>query len=422
MREVFNYLIVKLAVNDSDPFNKSLDSIYFSRAPRLCNLRFVTQISDEATKNESLGHLWNSIKPSRDGYLFEIAAELPYSLPSFDGLAEYELFAGAKKYIICNRMVRAYFMDPSKPEGEPEYFLVHQLGLPSLKQYINAKKLPLSLCPVPMKCFISSKFECQEKTVEESIKNNFLSWQAELFFGISQILRAIRSTIPLESNNILPISSSASCPIIWVATEGDHKQIGCEQFAGNLGMIIHRPTATLDKAQSRNIRTLLLGEQAPDVFEDAMGLAKTFLFYGYFDLAVIEVCTACETLISMVVKKHLEKRGVSRKAIKEQYDVKYSELLNFFLPMIIDLSELKNHQELLGDLNWARKRRNELVHDGVPDVPLDKGMLQKVIQSAARLTDYIKRSESKKHDVSSIPPTLTPIEYRRPIRTQKARR
>ncbi|MHB8095152.1 MAG: hypothetical protein ACYDH0_09430 [Candidatus Aminicenantales bacterium] len=411
MGKSFNFITLQLAINDKDPFNKELDSLYFSAAHRLSSLRVGAQIADEAMKDESLGHLWKDVEPSQEGYVFEVASELPYVLPSVSDFAEYELFVGAKQYLICNRMVRAYFSDPSKLDVGPEYFLVHLLGLPSLKQHLGTKGI--SLCPVPMKCFISSRFVCRERTAEEAVKNNFLSWQAEHLFGIGQILRAIRATIPLESSNIMPVSS-ASCPITWVAIKGENKRTGCEQFAGNLGMIIPLSTIRLDQRQSSNIRALLLAEESPDVSEDAMGLAKTFLFYGYLDLAVIQVCTACETLISKAVKKDLEKRDVSKGTMDEYYrNVNYCELLNFFLPLIADISELKNHKDLLGNLNWARSKRNELVHYGITKEKITKEMLQKVLRSVEELNRFIKQLERRNEDDHSIPPSLHCVDHPR---------
>ena len=276
-RNMFNFITIQLAINNIDPFNNKLDSLYFKAALRLSNLRFVARIANEAKKDESLGHLWNDVKPSQDGYIFEFASELPYYLPSLDNQAEYELYVGDRQYIVCNRMVRAYFIDPTGADGEPEYYLVHQLGVTSLKKQMSLKNV--SLCPVPMKCFISSKYRCSEQNAEDAIIKYFLSWQAEHLRGISHILRAIRATIPLESSYIMPVSS-ALIPITWVAIKGENNKIGCQQFASNLGMVIHLPTVKLDHVKSLNIRSLLLLEQSPIFLRILWGLQKRSFIMG----------------------------------------------------------------------------------------------------------------------------------------------
>ena len=349
----------------------------------------MARIKDDAIKDESLGHLWSDLPPSSDGYSFELAIELPFYLPNMENRPEYILRVDKRQYVICNRMIRAFFCDPSNKYGETEYYLVHRLGLAQLKKSEKVREFLLS--PVPMKSFLSGKFVAHEKTAEQAIETNFASWSEDFFSGISSILKSIRSTPKSELNCILPISSPAFCPTIWVAITGQGEKSNCQQFAGNTGLVAHRSVANLNATEASCIRELLAANKPVAPFEDAISLANTFLFYSYLELAVIQVCTACESLISTAVRAYLKNRGVSQGTIDDQFsEVTYAELLNLFLPSILDIPKVQDYSQILGDLNWARKRRNEILHSGLSEKPLTPENVERAIRCAEKLATYIK--------------------------------
>ncbi len=389
MNKAFNHITIKLeTIENEAPFNLKMNSLFFFRAFRLSPYRIVVRIPDAATKGESLGELWKDLRPSDDGFLFEIATELPFYLPNIMDYPDYHLPVGDCTYMVCNRMFRAHFFDSSSAMGESEYFLVNKLGLSSLKRQDRVKKL--TLCPVPMKTFISRKFSCKENNAEDAIKNHFLEWQRELFVGISKVLNAFRPMSPPESSNILPISSPSLCPIVWLAAVGDGKRCGCEQFAGNIGQVALRPLGSLDAGQYGLVKDSLTQDQPAEIYINAIGLAKTYYFYGMFDLAIVQLCTACETLLSRVVKEFLIKQNISKGALKEQFkDVSLSQLLNFFLPVASGITKKADGKKILGILDWARKQRNDIVHYGKTTEQIDEACMKEAIKAAEDLLCFL---------------------------------
>jgi len=392
--KIFNHITVKLEpVGDSAPFSLKMNSIFFFRAFRLSPYRIVARIPDDAVKHASLGELWKDLRPSKNGFLFEIATELPFYLPNILDYPDYHLPVGGCTYLVCNRMLRVHFYDQSASFGESEYFLVNKLGLSSLRK--SEKLNALALCPVPMKTFISRKFSCKEESAEEAIRKNFLDWQSELFVGVSKILNAFRPMSPPEFSNILPISSPALCPTVWLAAIGDAGRVACEQFAGNLGQSALRPAGSLGQEQYELIKDILKNDQAGEIHINAIGLAKTFFFYGLFDLAIVQLCTACETLLSRVVKEFLIRQNVSKGALADQYnDVSFSQLLNLFLPVASDITKTTDGKRIVGILDWARKQRNEIVHSGKTKKRIDESCMKEAIEAAEGLLCFLTSASS----------------------------
>lgn len=117
---------------------------------------------------------------------------------------------------------------------------------------------------------------------------------------------------------------------------------------------------------------------------------KSFFFYGLLDLAIIQLCTACETLLSEVTRKHLISRSVSHISIKKRFkEVSFSQLINFFLPVTSNLRSLPNSQKIIDNINWARSLRNELVHYGTSAKAMKSEKVKEAIQSVEDLTNFL---------------------------------
>ena len=119
-------------------------------------------------------------------------------------------------------------------------------------------------------------------------------------------------------------------------------------------------------------------------------MASTYTYYGHHDLSVIHVCIAIESLLSIALRTHLATKGMSDSHIdKYLRDATLSQMLNLHLPSILDLPLLPDHQKLLGDLNWVRKQRNDILHRGTPSEELCAARMNEVIASASLLLEKL---------------------------------
>lgn len=370
-----------------------VDNSFFLRSAFKLNVsRIIGQIPEDAKRDPSLGKLWAEVPPLDGKYVVEVATELPFYLPDLNGAAEYELETGGARYTVCNRMIRAISNEGAAGDGGPEYYLVHRLGLES----IRAKQVGKPLFPLPMRTLVTRRFIFEGATAEDVIQEHFLECRNELMSAIAGILHALRITMRDRSKMMLPLSGPSTCPIFWVALKGKDA-VACQQFAGQVAMAAHRSLDNLDQEMAKSLFANLAISNAGQNYELGLALAFSFHFYGYLELALVQLSTACESYLSLIVKDFLKTQNVSNSTLDDSFeDVSYSQLLNYFLPTAMGPEFLNKHRDLVGDLNWARKRRNEIVHKGTSDETLTSKRVGDVLGSAMRLFDILRATHSAK--------------------------
>lgn len=393
MSSEFHHITVKLVPDTETGFNKSIidRSFFLKAAYSLDASRIVAPLSPNIKKDESLGHLWHAVKPNGKGYTFELATELQYYLPNLNSNPEFIINIGGNDLFICNRMVRAFTGQGYPMDTELKYFLTHQLALSSIKV---SETVP-GLHPIPIKTFISRKFICTAKTAEEAITTNFIVWREELIGNISLLVDAFRSADPQKSKHLLPHSAISSFPVFWLVICGANSKLACEQFAGEVGLAALRPLQNIDDKSVKRIQNILKDKDPIPPYEASMGLANTFNHYGYCNLSLIHLCTACETLLSTKLRRFLQVRGISKSHLDKYFDdITFSNLLNLHLPTICELSKLNDYQQIIGKLNWARQRRNEIVHLGEPQSEVSSRAINEAIEAANVLIEYLNSDAS----------------------------
>jgi hypothetical protein len=388
MPKRFNPIHVRLLVDDQSPLDSDLrrESCYLKAAFPLNAARVVGPLTPEERKHESLGRIWPDIEPSDGRYTFEIATELAYYLPNVGPQPEYSLEVRGNRFLVCNRMLRAFCGKGQPEEDGLAYFLAHRMGLPSVLEEAKCS----GLHPVPLRTFVSRKFFCTAQCAEEAIDENFMPWREEFVADVALLVEAVRAVASDEMKHSLPHAAMSWFPVFWVAVEGDKGKMACEQFTGDLERVALMSMGTIATESIDELRPLLRGERPIAAHEQALSLALTFWHHGYYDLAVVQLCTACETVLSSALLKHLKVRGASETHLKKYFDdLTYSHLLNLHLPSMRDLATLNDWQEILGQVNWARKMRNEIVHHGTAAVTLTRASVKDAIDCATQLVAFV---------------------------------
>lgn len=385
----YHHVTIRLVPNDETPVDSSVQnaSLFIQAAFRFDLSRAVCQLAQNVKKDESLGHLFKDVPRPTDGvYRFEIATELPYYLPDIKGKPEYTVNVKGTEIFVCNRMIRAFF-GPGFPKEEGHtYFLLHRRGLKSL---LEQNKIS-GLYPIPLKSFISRKYELNANTAEEAIELSFLSWREEFIAQISYLVDILRAADPKQGKHLFSHPAVASFGMFWIIAIGDSNSIGCEQFAGEVTQAMLRPAQNLEGKSYDHFSTLLKANQSIPSHEAALSLAHTYSHYGYNELAVVQICVACETILSKALRQYLGAKGISNNYLKEYLEeVTFSSLLNIHLASMCDLTKIDNYQDILGNLNWARKRRNEIVHEGQSTEKITSARLNQTIEALNKLIDHI---------------------------------
>jgi hypothetical protein len=395
MTEQLRNITVKLVSDDKTPRNvQALKSSWFPQLGFcLDDSVVVGNCAKNMKKDPSLGHLWHDVLPDRGYYDVELGAELPWYLPNFRKQSEYVLDVEGTDHFVCNRMVKAYVGQGLPHDQELKYYLIHLLGVQSLiDQYPEKGGFHI----VPLRSFVSRRFRIKGKTAEAVIDNNFFAWLEQLCMGIYRIQKGFKIVNPEWNRRVLPLPTLSMCRGVWVLIKGKNDKFGCQVFASDIGLAAFQTTSNVSGNATRKLKQILRGSTTVEPYEDAIELARTFVTYGLFELAIIHICVACESLLSRVVARRLKRKNVSKTTLKEHYDlVTFSQLLHFHLPSLFKISTLKSHKTIIGDVNWARKRRNEIVHQGQSQHKLTGKRVTEVFQSAEALICFLKQHTGK---------------------------
>lgn len=384
MQDKFHFITIKLVPDLENKLPDNFDSLslFFQAGFKLNIDRVVGPLDNNTKKDKSLGNLWHDIEPSKNGFIVDIATELPYYLPDLDGKAEYSIKVGDKNFFVCNRMVKAFYKKENLKGNNGDYVLLHRFGLDNLKKNKNFNHIHA----LPLKSFIGSRFIFEGRTAEEVIENFFIKSRNDFLNQITNIVNTFRFVNPTKSKYLFPYPAIASYPIFWVVIEGKEGKKGCEQFTGDIRSVANRAFEEFDNNEVQEL-VINLEKRHND---SNIGLSLAFYHYGHYEQALIHLCTAIETILFRGLKQYLISKNLSKEQMEKALDdVSFSQLLNLHIFSVCSLDKLDNYKDLIGMVNWARKRRNEIVHKGQPDKPLDKENVKKAIEAGDSLSSFI---------------------------------
>ncbi|HVS71575.1 MAG TPA: hypothetical protein VHQ47_10000 [Phycisphaerae bacterium] len=387
MADIFNPISIRFAADDDESVDVSItsQSSYVAAAHRFELDTIVGEIAPDATKDPALTVMAH-IPPNEDGsYIFELATSLPYYLPRLKKKSEYILNVDGNTLFVCLRMVRCFVGVGLESSRDLSYLLIHRRALPHLLE--SGFK---HIHPVPLKTFISRRFHCVANSVEDGIRYNFKIWRESLIADISKVVDVMRVTKEPGAESLLPQLALASFPVFWVVVDGGNGKTGAFQISGDLASAAFRSLYDLGTDTSAAIEKLLKEKSPVPVHEEALALALTFTHYGHFDLAIVQICVACESVLFKTYAAFLSSRGVSKTKIAEnKKELTFSQLLNLHLFSMADINKLEKATEIVGWINWARKHRNEAVHGGKVQGNLNAAEVKNAIEAAQKLTNFL---------------------------------
>jgi hypothetical protein len=384
----YNNVSVRFLPDDETPFDESLGgkSVFFTAAFSLNLAVVIVPAAPDLKKDESLGELWHDIKPDNGVYTVDIATILPYYLPSFDGKPEHAFRVGGSELVVSSRMTRCFFSESQAATDELQYYLCHLLAVRSLREQRQFD----SFHPVPLRSFIAKRFQCQAEAAERMVQQHFPVWLDQFVREISALIDAVRTASPRDAKHLLPQLSTPSLPIFWVSIEGADGKRGIQQFGGDVSVAAFRSLNNLDAQAVTAVDTYLRSGAKVPVHESSLALSHTFCHYGYLGLALVQVCVACESVLAEAYRQFLTARGVSNHKYHEQKrDITFSQLLNLHLASMRDLRQLPNHDNVLSTLNWARRCRNDVVHEGALQQIVSPAEVANAINAAETLVNFI---------------------------------
>lgn len=387
MSERFLNISIQLAT-DEPPLEAGMEnwSEFLKFAHRLNLGRVIGNAEAGLYANSKQGELWADLKPQDGVYTFELATELPFYLPTMKGKHEYLVNVGEVELFVCLRMVRVFFGKGLPQESGLAYRLMHRLGLPGLIEEGKHGELH----PIPIKTFISRRFDCKSTSAQEAIQENFLGWRSEIIFQIDHLINAMRATSSEAAKFLTPQPSLAFYPIFWLRAAGADDKTRCEQFMGGFEFGTFTPQSNIKPEDVEKLNGFLKIPEAISSGDHALALARTFCNFGHYELAIVQLCVACEITLSQKYWSFLKGRGVSNSKLNEnKKEITFSQLLNVHLFAMRDPSTLADSERILGTINWARKMRNEVVHEGKPEEELTTAKVIGAIDAAEKLSAFL---------------------------------
>lgn len=330
--------------------------------------------------------LWSDVKSKDGAYHFELATDLPFYLPTLDQKHEYTLNVCGSEIFVCLRMIRAFFGKGIPQESGLKYFLVHRTHVQNLPEKFKGE----GLHPLPIKSFISRRFSCQSSSAGQAVHDNFLKWRSEFISQIAHLIDAMRASCPEAAKYLVPQSSLAFYPIFWLRVKGDDGKAFYQQFLGGFESGTFVPQSNIRTEQMETLNGFLQAQTAIPPDDHALAMARTFCNFGYYDLAIVNLCVACEIALSTKYWSFLKKRGVSNTKLSDnKKDITFSQLLNIHLFAMCDVSGIGDGERTIGQINWARNMRNQIVHDGKSEKEITSDKVMEAIDAADRLLKFL---------------------------------
>ncbi len=381
MSKRFNNITLQLTADDESTVPPNvIERSRFLQVAASFNLSVIVGPAADGLKpDESIGRLWSDIAPEGDGYTFEIATSLPYHLPTFDEHPEYVVGIRESELVVSSRMIRCFYSAVASDHEPLRYLLVHRLAM---QQAAEANGFT-SVHPIPIPTFVSKRLRCVASTAEQAVQDNFYQWSEDLRHDVARLLEVLRNNCA-HLRHLLPQIGAPAYPVYWLMVAGRDQSVATAQLCTDMCAYAPRTLTKIDCEEAEVVRTQLASGEPSSVNQSALALARTFLNYRLLDLAIVQVCVACEALLGHMYHAFLMDRGVGNKQLRDnERDITFSQLLNLHLFTACDMTKQANREELLVELNWARRERNKVVHGDKLAVTPDR--VERAIEAAIGL-------------------------------------
>lgn len=278
------------------------------------------------------------------------------------------------------------FYGPGLPTNDRvTYTLAH---FNALEDILRDPKF-VGLHALPVKTFVSMQFKVRTDDCNREFQLRFNGWKSELVHAVARIVDAFRVAGVGQPLRLAPLSTAI--PVFWLAFRRDDGERGWIQVAGDFEYAAFRSLSSLDGAPADKVRTMLAAGLRAEPWESSIALAAGFIHHGHLDLAVVQICVACESVLAKAYREYMKEHGVSKQKLEEsEPDITFSELLNLHLFSMRDISLLQGHTQILGAVNWARKRRNEVVHKGEFAVNVTPNEVTNALEAARNLIAFVQ--------------------------------
>jgi hypothetical protein len=321
----------------------------------------------DLVKAPDLAAPFNQVPEENGERTLELAVELPDLLPSIDGKSEAVVSVRDADHLVrqlclSNRISRFYYQDGATayqaivPRTSP------WRGTATIKDDDGNESMAVEeqLCTVA-----AMRFQVKGDTGEHAFESAIKECISSFFACINLALQAIREC-RLGTGPITRAIHWDAIPFVYVLLSGRLISRGARLVLSG-GRIAAIPE-NLQGEQVTRFRAIVDRSIVLNDVDRMIGEARASWSDGDYEFAFLQAVIAAEIATKRAVTAECIRRGVSKGKVDDnRKDMTYSWALNIGLPLCFP-SEDRPSPSLVGAMNAARSKRNDLMHEAIFDM------------------------------------------------------
>ncbi len=382
--------IIRLTLSRPDRTRDSIltaDDSYLLTTPTLYDeLHMFTLWAKGERKSKSL-ELFPDLAADANGtYYLELGVTLPDLLPTINCQFGYKIPIGSTRHganflCISNQMVRVNCYRESR--------LMHVLAPEQCLHRIHEHGVQVDSNPPyqVLRTTVSMRFSIAASSVDR-VFDIFLEQCAEdLAIALNNFLAAYLTVNSVSYYTHSTAFDARSFDVLYFAVfGGDRSSARVGRLALHLGKMALNPADISGEAYAQMLE-YMSGKREPDSVNLMLVEAKNSYKSGLLRAALLQIVVATEMSVARFIHEEYLNAGVSQTKWNEaKKDLSYSQMLNLHL-FALAPPDFRPDQEILGQLNLARRLRNEFMHEG--KFELDGIRLGEIFQASEKFLSYI---------------------------------
>ena len=368
-----NLVTIELLTQDiaksSEIGNKSWLLNSFLQMPENLAIAF---LAASMKKDENLGRIFKELEPQRGKFHIELGAILHSWLPNLNEKRDYNLAVNinSKEKIqlsISNQMWRVNY----QKKGQFAHALVPQYLFDKLKAE-DKLPLPNDYHLEVLKSVVTSRFKISGKDAEDALEVNIDKCIEKFIAAINRVVTG-QLILSTDTTPILnPVYARGSFDFLYLIMSGKDTKKLCAQrlLLSSFKAILKPPNYKKEKVNS--FKKLIRDSQSISEIAYLISSGKGYLEAGLLRFALLQLVIAAELATSRFLNEVWRAAGISKKKIKNSAnDITYSQMLNIHLLALFP-EKMKPSKKVLAKLDSARTARNDLMHRGQFEMPLEE--------------------------------------------------
>jgi hypothetical protein len=359
-------------------------------------------IADDMKKGPDLGNLFSDVPPKHGALTLELGLVLQDVLPDVDDLSECVLNvrdANGVVRVLClsNRMSRFHFFDADKAWHCLTPRTVAFSGSAQLRRG-NGPFVPAG--EELLHTVAAMRFEITGSTAEEAFEANIRSSADSFLTCINVALEAARAS----RTGFRPVGRS----VVWETAPPLYALVSNGNVTSRTLIGLHGARAVLRPAplvddDAKSFRGHAAGTEVLTDVDRLLGEAISCWESGEYEFAFLQAVIAAEVETSRIVRAECLKRGISKARLDDtRRELTYSWALNIALPLVFD-EPARPSQELIAAMNFARQRRNGLMHEA--EFSMTRDEVHSLIQHTKDYIEAIRRAASAAPTSTALKPS-----------------